>query len=497
VAELPHEFTRAYELVVAGLEAAIQQYDRTRQIPNAATVRDAIERFLYELELNDEWFAELARRAELIENRCGVSSEYTAVRRRALSRQLAPSDSQLFFEQRAVEALSNPFTEHPVFLSEVIGIRKSIEELFRDGFLTTKSKDGAAYSEWHKVCRGIEREGKRLEVDGCWYLQQFNSATELDAPFHSRVARELAESDIGASNLSDILAAVHSMVAWIGERNRTRQQHSLEHDRKENQLETVELSTNRQLTDGEPTSEIPVDEPRAEPLAAALRPFSGGEMVFLEDRVELCNVDICSGSRSASARKALELLATQTNGTYIAVGSEELAELLKLDKGAPGVIGLVRNIRTRITTALAPQGIRCEREDVIARTNRGYQLSAKLRVRIAFGQSLADAGGGKREKNLAGDPDGSDPNDPDRPRWRDPNGPNREARHNWILQQLALRRELRAPDIAKELGCSLKSAKRDLKSLANEGKIEFAGSSRSGSYRLRDSQNPDASSSGD
>lgn len=45
-------------------------------------------------------------------------------------------------------------------------------------------------------------------------------------------------------------------------------------------------------------------------------------------------------------------------------------------------------------------------------------------------------------------------------------------------------RELRVPQIANELGCSERTAKRDLDDLKDEKRIEFVGAPKTGFYKL-------------
>jgi hypothetical protein len=54
--------------------------------------------------------------------------------------------------------------------------------------------------------------------------------------------------------------------------------------------------------------------------------FSGGQMVFFVDHVELCGVDICGGRRSETKLKALDALRQrQTDGNYVAFdGNDEV-----------------------------------------------------------------------------------------------------------------------------------------------------------------------------
>ncbi len=58
------------------------------------------------------------------------------------------------------------------------------------------------------------------------------------------------------------------------------------------------------------------------------------------------------------------------------------------------------------------------------------------------------------------------------------------ARRAWILQELTKERQLKAPDVAEQFSCSVKTARRDLTALKDEGRIEFVGAARTGFYRL-------------
>jgi hypothetical protein len=60
------------------------------------------------------------------------------------------------------------------------------------------------------------------------------------------------------------------------------------------------------------------------------------------------------------------------------------------------------------------------------------------------------------------------------------------ARRKRVLQAVIDGQKLRAPGIAKQVGCSVRTAKRDLEAL--NSKVEFLGSPRTGHYRLRDGE---------
>lgn len=58
-------------------------------------------------------------------------------------------------------------------------------------------------------------------------------------------------------------------------------------------------------------------------------------------------------------------------------------------------------------------------------------------------------------------------------------------RRRQILAELRKDRKLRTPAIAKELGCSEKTVKRELDAVRAEGHIEFVGPTKTGYYRLK------------
>ena len=55
-------------------------------------------------------------------------------------------------------------------------------------------------------------------------------------------------------------------------------------------------------------------------------------------------------------------------------------------------------------------------------------------------------------------------------------------------ERLAAGHQLKAPAVAEQFDCSIKTAQRDLTALRDEGKIEFVGAPRTGYYRLRRSR---------
>ena len=216
-----------------------------------------------------------------------------------------------------------------------------------------------------------------------------------------------------------------------------------------------------------------------------IRPFAGGELIFFGDRVELCGVDICSGPRCDTRRQLLELLSQQIDDCYVGYSGEEIAVTLNLAGGTVAVAGLVRDLRDEIVASLKHQaGIDCDRLDVVLSRGAGYRLAPSISVRREI-PSVQDTAPGPSV------PDGPDRGDPDRddPDRDDPDVPDgtsgvSAARKSWILEQLADNRELRAPDVVRQFGCSLATAKRALRALRRAGQIVFVGDARTGSYRL-------------
>jgi CheY-like chemotaxis protein len=227
--------------------------------------------------------------------------------------------------------------------------------------------------------------------------------------------------------------------------------------------------------------------------ASQLEVFSGGAMVFFRDRVELCGTTICGGPRCEQARKTLDLLRQKNiKGDFRAFGSRNLAEMIGREGGSLSVPSLIRDIRTRISEELRSIQIQCGRHDVIVRTKQGYQFKDFITVHDADESTGVGIQGHDLPKAGHNVPYHDDPDVPNDPNSDDPNVPDdkAEARGNWVLQELGKGRELRAPDIVQEFGCSLKTAKRDLKSLKDDAVIEFVGSPRTGHYRLKIVTNP-------
>jgi hypothetical protein len=211
-------------------------------------------------------------------------------------------------------------------------------------------------------------------------------------------------------------------------------------------------------------------------------------MVFLPDRVVLCGADICSSPRSETRRQLLELLSQKSEGRYVGYSGEEIAISLNLAGGAGSVAGHIRDLRDEIVESLRDEvGIDCGREDVVLSRGPGYRLAPSISVRRVSPNVQVAAPG----TSVPDVPDRRDPDVPDRVGPSDPDSDPDDssgataARQAWILGQLADHRDLRAPDVVRQFGCSIKTAKRSLQALRKAEKIVFVGDARTGSYRLK------------
>jgi len=214
-----------------------------------------------------------------------------------------------------------------------------------------------------------------------------------------------------------------------------------------------------------------------------LKPFGGGAMVFYTNRVELCEVVICSGTSGNTRRALLDLMRLKNGDRYEHYSCSQLGTRLKLASAA----GLIRSTRNAIAAALRDgAGVDCKPGDVILSGGSGYRLSNKVIVQDA-GLPVPNADQGHPRKKRRIDPKGHVPNVPNP---HVPNVPGQaNVRRTWILEQLRNEVELLAPAIVDRFQCNIRTAKRDLKTLKDDGLVEFVGTTCNGYYRLCDPVN--------
>ncbi len=209
--------------------------------------------------------------------------------------------------------------------------------------------------------------------------------------------------------------------------------------------------------------------------ARSLAPFTGGELVFFDDRVELCGIKVLGDAKSCQMRRILDLLCEKLpSGKYRPRDGTTLANLTRSKAGQNGVAGCIRDFRRNVTELLREElGLSVQPEDVVQSGGPGYRLAPTITVRIT-GPDLQ----GHDPVNAKRDP----VNDPETATDRDPVN----ERQAWIVAELAKGRRLRAPEIANELRCSIKTVKRELDLLKTARKLVFEGPAKTGYYRLNE-----------
>lgn len=219
------------------------------------------------------------------------------------------------------------------------------------------------------------------------------------------------------------------------------------------------------------------------------KPFAGGELIFYADRIELCGVPIVTDARGGLLRNILdELKKRNSAGRYVAFSGPELVTRTKCRGGQNGIAGSIRDFRKSAAEALREQlGFVCEPQDIVRSGGPGYRFNEWIKVRDAAATDAGSSGGGAAPANGSRDPAivpataASDPANVPANEGDDP----ANHRRRQILAELRKDRKLRTPAIAKELGCSEKTVKRELDALRAEGKIEFVGPTKTGYYRLK------------
>jgi hypothetical protein len=220
------------------------------------------------------------------------------------------------------------------------------------------------------------------------------------------------------------------------------------------------------------------------------KPFTGGELVFFSDRVELSGAVICAGPRSETRRRILDLLRMKKdNGRFASYSGDDLAAGLGGNASPGTVAGAIRDLRDDIMEALRTQAhTMCGRKDVILSSGPGYRFAECITVRDGHPHQTAVIGKIEDEGTVRDVPEDVVLDVRDDAVFDVHNVPDDPAsdRRAWILRQLANGVPLKAPQVANHFRCSVKTAQRDLAALKEAGKIEYVGTARTGCYRFRD-----------
>jgi DNA-binding response OmpR family regulator len=206
------------------------------------------------------------------------------------------------------------------------------------------------------------------------------------------------------------------------------------------------------------------------------QPFRGGELVLLEDRIELCGLTILEKTCRGHGWDILRALAeTDEHGRRRSFSAQRLAKHLAGRLGDNTIIQCIRNLRRRIMDALATVGIVCGENDVILSRAQGYRLAPAVTVRGAAvgvpNQGATAVGTQATTVGTSANRDGTGDMD-------------LNERQIWALSELRRTGQLCRCDVEKHCKCSERTAKRDLTMLRGKGLIEFVDSPRPGHYRL-------------
>lgn len=188
-----------------------------------------------------------------------------------------------------------------------------------------------------------------------------------------------------------------------------------------------------------------------------LRPFTGGELLFLPDRVDLNGVEICGDSQAGIIRHILEQLAHRdADGEFVRLPAKILA-LPFGDGKTQTVTDAINRFRDRATKVMRGAGTSVGPEDLVVTREgaAGYQLAATLTVR---GEVAARTQIPERSREVTAD-----------------------ERQKWFVGQLAAGKPLRRADLEDQFSISVATAKRDL--LALRESVTFDAQSKS--YRLK------------
>ncbi len=204
--------------------------------------------------------------------------------------------------------------------------------------------------------------------------------------------------------------------------------------------------------------------------------FTGGEMVFYPNHIELCGIRIF-GSKAAASREMLKVLAeAKPDGTYRYWAGEQIADKISAENGIGTVTGCARTIRTRVAGTLKKHmNVEVGENDFLEHTDQGYRLNHRITVRfckngeILMGQNSVPKGHLRGQKNVPINLEVSS---------------KVKTRCLWILERLNQGKQLRREDVEEGLKCSDKTAQRALDFLRNAKFIEFQGSKKTGYYVL-------------
>lgn len=151
---------------------------------------------------------------------------------------------------------------------------------------------------------------------------------------------------------------------------------------------------------------------------------------------------------------------------------DKRSQSLAKQHGAKGVVsGLIRDLRSKIGEAFgAKSNFTIGREDVILSGGMGYRFSERVTVRFEFRKVITDIADTAELTDVRN--------------VFEVHHDEAARRRTWIVMQLQVGVQLKAPMVTAQFNRTKKTAQRDLNALRDEGRIEFVGDRRTGYYRL-------------
>lgn len=244
------------------------------------------------------------------------------------------------------------------------------------------------------------------------------------------------------------------------------------------------------------------------------KPLQAGELVFYDDRVELCGIKICGENDCGIMRPILDTLRERRpDGHYKAFSGAELARRAGADRGQNAAAEAIRGFRQKVQQLLLDElNIECGPCDVIENDRRhGYRFSEKVaarghderanrtacsdrgpvtpdgpafqRVTRGCGSEAAVHGPAKQRGPVNGPENARDGTVNGTDGTVNTDGPANERRR-WVCEQLRTGHSLRREDLERQFGVSARTAKRDFLALRDAGEVEFVGPAKTGHYRL-------------
>lgn len=191
------------------------------------------------------------------------------------------------------------------------------------------------------------------------------------------------------------------------------------------------------------------------------KPFTGGELTFYEDWIELCGITVVTNGKSCRMWGILDALKQRLNeNRYKAFPGIALAG----KGGQNNVGGSIRDFRRNVAELLGCElGVLVKSHDVIESSNSGYRLKNWIIVKDMRQVAGAQTGSGRIEA-VAQDTE--------------------SERQERIVGLIRAGERLRVPGFAKRLYCSYSTAKRAVDALKADGHIIFVGATKTGHYDL-------------